>query len=126
VNCPSGKNHVTILESDPGKASTKIYLPTPSYSDDSEAHGGKLNFSATLDGRRVSVKKEHELSISGWKDHEVKYMVTDESEKTTMCYFYYRVLGKINHCVYHPLNLPPSPRQRRFENVEEAGGLYFI
>ena len=117
---------MTILESDPGKASTKIYLPTPSYSDDSEAHGGKLNFSATLDGRRVSVKKEHELSISGWKDHEVKYMVTDESEKTTMCYFYYRVLGKINHCVYHPLNLPPSPRQRRFENVEEAGGLYFI
>ncbi|CAB3993197.1 Hypothetical predicted protein [Paramuricea clavata] len=94
VNCPSGKKHVTILESDPGKASTKIHLPTPSYSDDSEAHGGKLNFIATLDGRRVSVKQEHELSISGWKDHEVKYMVTDESGKTTMCYFYYRVLDK--------------------------------
>ena len=94
LKCPSKR--VIIVQSDPGKATTKVVLPTPVYSDNSQSHGGKLSFIATLDGKPVSLKQEHSLSIThyGWQYHSVKYIVTDETGNKARCSFYYRVLGK--------------------------------
>ncbi|CAB3993198.1 Hypothetical predicted protein [Paramuricea clavata] len=95
LKCPS-KDQVITHQSDPGKATAKVSFPTPSYTDNSEAHGGKLSFSATLDGKPVSVKKEHELSITPrrFDYHEVKYIVTDEAGNEAKCYFLYRIQDK--------------------------------
>jgi hypothetical protein len=84
------------VQSDPGKSTAKVRLPTPSYTDNSLAHGGKLTFSATLDGKPVSVKQDVELSMSD-DHHQVTYIVTDEAGNKRKCHFIYRVDGKKSH-----------------------------
>ncbi|XP_028408604.1 sushi, von Willebrand factor type A, EGF and pentraxin domain-containing protein 1-like [Dendronephthya gigantea] len=100
IECPQPYK-ITELKTDPGKATTEILLPTPRYSDNSQEHGGKLHFSAILDGQSISVEEEHRLGIIR-KEHEVNYLVKDEAGHQVVCRFYYRVVDdeppKIKNC----------------------------
>ena len=102
LECPP--NRVTVVQSDPGKSTAKVRLPTPSYSDNSEELGGKLTFNATVDGKLVSVNQDVELRISNYaQDYRVVvYVVADEAGNKRRCTFFYRVEDKeppkINYC----------------------------
>ena len=91
--CPL-RDQTIRVKSDPGKATAKISLPQVSYTDNSEAFGGKLFFSAFLDGKPITVDKEVELSIDHIT-HSVRYIVKDEAGNTAYCDMYYSVEGKI-------------------------------
>lgn len=94
MKCPA---RAAKLEADPGKATTKLRLPTPVVFDNSQAFGGKLTISATLNGKPVSLEQELELGItySASDYHQVKYVVKDEAGNEAKCWVFYRIEGEI-------------------------------
>ena len=89
VICPSPSKK--ILLTDPGKAIVRVHLPSVTYSDNSEAFGKKLIFTATLNGKLVLVDRCHKLSIGS---NNLLYTVTDEAGNRKQCTLLYEVVGK--------------------------------
>lgn len=83
-----------MLKTEQGKATATIRLPTLKYTDNSQQHGGKLDFSVTLNGNPISVQKEQKLGISRYRQ-TVRYLVRDEAGYHTECRLYYRIVGKM-------------------------------
>ncbi|XP_028408610.1 sushi, von Willebrand factor type A, EGF and pentraxin domain-containing protein 1-like [Dendronephthya gigantea] len=91
IECPQ-QGRVIVQNTDLGKAIATIRLPTPKYSDNSQRHGGKLNFSATLNGKPISAHRK--LRMTQNLSYSVRYLVKDEEGNQAKCDFSYRVVDK--------------------------------